>query len=307
MIKLERKPECATKLFNAVLDHIQFYRGSIAGIKNIKQDLKANPDIAEAQLKLLITATPKKLREIVDNEALYPEYSKWDLSKLYSLFSSRGDKIGRKNHSYTAIELVEDLGITVCPYCNRQYINNTIDLKGKRRSCQLDHFYPKSDYEHLALSFFNLIPVCSHCNHIKLDNKLGKSPYEIEETDDYIQFGFTPTASDFLGNHDSINITIEEKNIGKDSYVDVLALEKHYQTHRDYVGDLLKRKQLYDDTFLENDLRKTFEGLFKDRDLKRIVWGNYTDKEDLHKRPLSKLTRDILKKIEPGIMDDETP
>jgi 5-methylcytosine-specific restriction endonuclease McrA len=305
MIKLNRNNTAAAKLFLAILDHLESTSSQVSGLEDLHQSLITDRALTVERLKLIITASPENLRAIKSNGRDYKDIKKWNFKELYKKFSSRSNKVGDDTHSYTAIEMVEDMGITVCPYCNRQYINNMSNLKGKRRSSQLDHFYPKSKYAYMALSYFNLFPVCPSCNLIKSTIDLKKSPYEIE-TDDYITFDFTPTASDFLTNEKSIRIDLTEEVTGKNSYREVLALDEHYQVHREYVKDILNRKQLYDTTYIEKELLgKVLKPLFKDNDLKRIIWGNYTEDGDQHKRPLAKLTRDILKKIEPSIFKDE--
>lgn len=63
--------------------------------------------------------------------------------------------------------LQSQLGVEVCPYCNRIY---TTTLYGKKRiRPDFDHFYPHSRYPYLAVSLFNLIPSCNICNKAKFD------------------------------------------------------------------------------------------------------------------------------------------
>lgn len=54
-----------------------------------------------------------------------------------------------------------------CPYCNADTVyafkKNNAKQPAKVVSA-LDHFYPKSQYPFLALSLYNLVPVCSRCN-----------------------------------------------------------------------------------------------------------------------------------------------
>lgn len=65
----------------------------------------------------------------------------------------------------TAYWLQRQLGVKVCPYCNRMY---TTTLFGEHRiRPDFDHFYPQSKYPYLAVSLFNLIPSCSMCNRKK--------------------------------------------------------------------------------------------------------------------------------------------
>ena len=59
---------------------------------------------------------------------------------------------------------MKKLGIKACVYCNASYTVTTNDNKA---TFQVDHFFPKSKYPFLCISFLNLQPACMHCNQIK--------------------------------------------------------------------------------------------------------------------------------------------
>ncbi|NNN79651.1 hypothetical protein [Vibrio sp. 11-4(1)] len=71
-----------------------------------------------------------------------------------------------------------------CFYCN----NNKLDIVGYENGIEklfldLDHFYLKSKYPYLALSFFNLIPCCGLCNstvrgNVDFNTETHINPYE---------------------------------------------------------------------------------------------------------------------------------
>lgn len=92
----------------------------------------------------------------------------------------------------TAYWLQEQLGVEVCPYCNRMY-TTTLFGKNKIRP-DFDHFYPQSKYPYLTVSLFNLIPSCSMCNrkkskeaevfYKKQDNKNRSIIYPYDESFD---------------------------------------------------------------------------------------------------------------------------
>lgn len=67
----------------------------------------------------------------------------------------------------TAYWLQQQLHVDVCPFCNRIYTSTL--FRGSVRA-SFDHFYPKSVYPYLAISLFNLIPICDVCNKNKSDN-----------------------------------------------------------------------------------------------------------------------------------------
>lgn len=67
------------------------------------------------------------------------------------------------------IELLMGKGLQYCPYCNTKMLEAypvVSDGDGYHKG-PLDHFYDKSDYPYLALSIYNLIPVCERCNNLK--------------------------------------------------------------------------------------------------------------------------------------------
>ncbi|GEQ19068.1 MULTISPECIES: hypothetical protein [Clostridium] len=98
------------------------------------------------------------IRNILDNKYDYDEiYEKFiECIKLYEKFS--GKKIN--------LWIIEKTNVKVCPYCNLAYTYN----RGDSVTAQLDHFFSKSEYPMFALCYYNLIPSCPSCNHIKLDN-----------------------------------------------------------------------------------------------------------------------------------------
>lgn len=51
-----------------------------------------------------------------------------------------------------------------CPYCNADSVYAFQKGDKTKVASALDHFFPKSKYPFLALSLYNLIPVCSRCN-----------------------------------------------------------------------------------------------------------------------------------------------
>ena len=78
----------------------------------------------------------------------------------YGKFSGSNKSISRR----TAYWLQKQLDVKVCPFCNRIY---TTTLFNRNVRPAFDHFYPKSKYPYLAVSLFNLIPICDICNKAK--------------------------------------------------------------------------------------------------------------------------------------------
>lgn len=71
-----------------------------------------------------------------------------------------------------------------------------------------------------------------------------------------------------------------------------------YEEHKDVVSELFQKAEIYNDSYID-ELMQKYEGtLFKNReDLLRLVTCGYVSDEDLHKRPLSKLIKDISEEL----------
>ena len=100
----------------------------------------------------------------------------------YDAFSQKRYPEGKRS----VYQLLTLLGISVCPYCNRQYITTAVYGRQSVRP-QIDHFFCKKDYPYLALSINNLVPSCSVCNLQKHDrNKEILYPYDEELGESFI-------------------------------------------------------------------------------------------------------------------------
>jgi len=235
---------------------------------------------------------------------------------IYNIFVSNGyDNYFSKTHDdktinkvkssvekkYHAYKFIEQLNIATCPYCNRNYISSISKKKDgdKKTRPEIDHFYPKAIYPFLACSFYNLIPSCKTCNHMKSDDDSYRdnliNPYEMEE--DSFKFSYDLNSVDVLNiefsekyNHKhqkSINIIFDKKVETNEKYFE---LEKLYnQEHRDVVIELLVKKSYYPQSYIEELSRFGFS----QDEIYRYLFSNYSEDKDLHKRPLSKLIKDI--------------
>lgn len=196
--------------------------------------------------------------------------------------------------------LAQELNVNTCPYCNRQYIF-TINGKKKIRP-QFDHFYPKSLYPYFALSFYNLVPCCSICNHTKKDSnrkmiypynegfgdrcyfKINHKNYILENDKIKVEFGFNKDCNSEFIEKCGNNIT-------------EFALEDLYYKHTDYIEEIIEKAYSYNESFYDS-LIHDFSKIGKtSSEINRLIFGNYIELADNEKRPLSKLTRDLLTDI----------
>lgn len=198
------------------------------------------------------------------------------------------------------ISFVHSLGVTVCPYCNRNYINSSEE----KTSAQFDHFINKSSYPILSVSFYNLVPVCSSCNHAKKMENFSYSPYDDSvTTDQLIKFSFDLVGPNYLNNTKDIKVKLKLGVSRKlQSNIDNLKLQELYQLHSDNVQELLIKKEIYTDEY-QDQLWSEFRDLFGSREnLQRAITANYSNPEEYGKRPLSKMMADISKEL--GIIKD---
>lgn len=199
-------------------------------------------------------------------------------------------------------EFIRDLDIKVCPYCNRNYIFNFEKSNKQKATAQLDHFFDKNKYPFLAVSLYNLVPSCSTCNQRK--STIQKDifyPYK-ESFNNHAKFKYSGVSSSngSLDFFDEKRIEIElscKDNTVKEkvkNHIEVFNIINLYNEHKDIVSELLKKRIIYSDDYIE-DLLKNFEGtLFKNReDLLRLITNGYMTDEEINKRPLSKLIKDI--------------
>lgn len=261
---------------------------------NLENILKSDTHTLKVYIQYFKDNYPKSLgisnQKKEDWDPLYKIIRKDIFEKEYDNWSNR--------KTYGAYVFVKELGLKTCPYCNRNY-TFIVDEKSGRLRPELDHFYPKSLYPFLAMSFYNLIPSCSICNHTKKDKDSFDlnliNPYDINNEN--IKFTYIPSSIDFTNveskKYDFENFDIEFTQTN--SNIEVFKLDELYKQHKDIVLDLLIKKVYYPTSYIE-ELRNSFG--FSEDEIYRYLLCNYKREEDLHKRPLSKLIKDISEELD---------
>jgi len=281
----------------AIID--KHYKGIYALFQPAEID-KINMWLATYQLNFeqLIKAKPKELR-CIKKRIKSGQYANWETNEIPELIKETYSKFSKFSiQQYCGAELIRNLKITVCPYCNRTFINN-FNKDGKvKRSSQIDHFFPKSSkkYPYLALSFFNLIPSCYSCNHSKGSKKINLSPYELKSSDEALKFTVSFPKENGGYNLDNIDLQMDiVKEFKKNA--DEFGLEDLYSNHNDIAREIWLKGKVYSEDRIK-DLLASFPDLFdSEKEISQIIMGNHLDEEDLGKRPLSKLTRDIARDV----------
>lgn len=201
---------------------------------------------------------------------------------------------------------LKEIGIKSCVYCNSQLTivtekneNNEISAK-----LELDHYYAKSKYPFLCISFFNLYPTCGNCNRAKSKKDAVFQLYS-EENIDLDVFDFILDDESVLKylksrNVDDIKFSFKTKVGLTDISTDhdkMFCIQGIYNTQKDIIEELIHKKEAYSEQY-KKDLVELFDGLFPDKAfINRLIIGNYANTEEIHKRPMSKFTQDIAKDL----------
>jgi len=195
-------------------------------------------------------------------------------------------------------EYIELLGITTCLYCNRNYAFNFAKGSKLNATAQLDHFFDKKDYPFLAVCLYNLVPSCSTCNQRKSTKQVNiLHPFE-DSFDKKARFKLNIKDSRFYYSKDSVDLEFETNDEKAKNSIEVFNLNNLYKNHKDIVLELIQKQAMYNDSYID-ELLKEYEGtLFKNKeDLQRLISGGYISDDEIGKRPLSKLIKDIANEL----------
>lgn len=247
-----------------------------------------------SDFKELITMSFPKLKEFhsslkTEDSAylqLYNDESNQELLNLYKsyytrFFTSNDRKIKIKNN----ISLIKDLGITVCPYCNRNYINSRYDKLG----CEFDHYFNKDTFPFFALTLSNLIPSCSTCNRIKGNKNYDFCPFDSDRKENG-KFKVSPPSK-----KSSIALFF-----GNDSQsANLLQLETAYEIHEKDVSEMFRREEIYCKKYREDLINRLsgndkVENEFSEEFFDSMIFGEVANDgfDDYLNHSLSKLKKD---------------
>lgn len=278
------------------------------GLKKISGDIILSIDLrfyletlydeANNKLKDLITLSPEDLKNYVRDEnnsiSNFINLTHDDNIILKNIFVTHGYEKGLEKWGF-----IYRLKIDTCPYCNRNYIYTTTN--NKKIKPEIDHFYPKSKYPVLGVSYFNLIPSCKSCNGFGAKHE--NDPHDLGLINPYLL-----KYNDFVFTHKIKNIAIINPLVGKSDvevylkttktgHLDVFNLKELYELHHDHALELIIKQRLkYSKKHRE--YLSSYKGLrFSNSEIDRMILGNYTLEKEQHKRPLSKMYQDIGKEL----------
>jgi hypothetical protein len=284
---------------NTFLDNTSlFYKKRREYINNIINNIDKLPYLKPVEFQPMIDS----FERIITKDNLKKNFKDQIVDVL-------GFKDLRSNRNY--LKVVQDLDIKACPYCNAN-LTLVVDIETYKRNWKghkkgevrersakfdIDHYYPTSLYPYLSISFYNLIPSCTNCNRSKSNNPANF--YLFHEGNDL----------------DVFSLSIEENSITKywqtkdrndlkiiincfsdaisENHQELFKIKEIYDSQLDVAEELLHIKDAYDKCSKEN-LINEFRDLFNDpKMIDQLLIRNYTNPEDIHKRPLAKFTQDI--------------
>lgn len=195
-------------------------------------------------------------------------------------------------------------GIEVCPYCNRQYITPYQKGTKVKSTADLDHFFPKSIFQLLSLSLFNFVPSCQICNsRFKLARSLEiLYPYNSGFNNNAffeVKLNSNSTLESIIGKNTTFDLTINvspscSNQVEIENSIRLFYLREVYQIHKDYVREILYKKHAYSDTY-KGQLQQLFSDMnLGSTEINLFLYGKDLNPVHLGKRPLSKLTYDII-------------
>lgn len=278
---LSQKPSIVTK------------KGKGTAIVSLLNSLpqNANPKIKIASFYELLTMNFSELKKFCDSLATESttykkliDSRKNDLriyKKYYSEFFHKIDEnYGIRNNML----LIKELGVTVCPYCNRNYINS----RKTRIGANFDHYYDKSTYPFFALTLSNLIPCCTTCNTTKTTGIYEYCPFDLEKREKVLFKISSP------GNYSRIKLYFGSKSQAENK----LELEEAYQIHESDIDEMFRREEEYCKQYRKS-LAKLLENGNSENNITEsffdtMIYGEIAraDFNDYLNRPLSKLKKD---------------
>lgn len=265
----------------------------------------------------LLTATAEQIRSIINGiVSTHTHFSKTVIELLSELFDytefQQGKVLAFRKGKFYWETPDEPWGgyeylqyhtesLKYCPYCNADTVyafekNNT--KKPRKVVSALDHFYPKSQYPFLALSLYNLVPVCSRCNsQMKgcTDMADVANPY-IEDIHQNVFF-FPVIGSIQPASNKSCSVAVLPRN-GCDpkaiEFVRRFELESLYSSA--FARDAwlcMEKMRLFTPEF-----RRDLERRINQRDprfIESLLFGMPLEEAEINKTRLGKMTLDIFK------------
>lgn len=212
-----------------------------------------------------------------------------------------------KESIYNGFTLASQLGVSCCPYCNRNYttthqtyfIQNNGNSVQKRVYPEFDHFYGQAEYSVLGVSFYNLVPSCTICNtHYKNNRDSSRlfHPYTLNDPEAFKFHGFPKNVASLYGAGNEISLSFRY-NCDPDTETSLRNSHEFFgikdiydKCHGDLIKDIIYKKLAFGERYML-ELSRTYGISFEDS--YRIVFETHFENESINMRPFTKLKKDI--------------
>lgn len=321
----------ATKLLPALKKKIEKSTKLSQAVKDILLPPLADGSKDDKRLRALLVSEPRRLFWLSEGlmKRILPSYNRTELNDLAKAVKAI-NKTPQQNNLISKYSILNDLknafdynGIlggnksrayrltaaamhNTCVYCNRQYAFNIVRDGGKNDDNRiarpdLDHWFPKSLFPLMSLSYYNLIPSCSVCNSSAKTDEIWMFSTHIHPyltKPDVPQFKFRYKK----GINSNWDIDFDGLAGIEKNTVESLCLQEAYQAHSDLeVADLIELATKNNGTYMKQ-LYGTILGLYTGgldkAQAYRLLLGTEMMSDAYKNRPMSKLKRDIIEQIE---------
>lgn len=250
-------------LFYSVVEDYKCIINIFSNKKKMKENVKIFEDTSEVIKNLLngitldelIVARHEELRNIIEKIRNLKKTDEIEMLQKISEFFDYEKYIDSDLRNL----VLNKIGVTICPYCGRQFITSYYDEPYIRNSADLDHFYAKQIYPILSLSLYNFIPSCSICNtrhkkEIDFYIKDHLYPYvEGFEKDAKFDIDHTTLITDIISGKEKAKILIRTNGNPKiDNNIETFKLKSIYQNHSKEVQSIFSMIQIYRESYLED-------------------------------------------------------
>jgi hypothetical protein len=269
------------QLFDYFRDNIKdFLKGDRQKITNIIDQV--DHIFKPLRLKRVIPLRLVRLKRALKNIFFFEAYGRWQ-----------------------PYNVLMELNINSCPYCNRSYITTIGTDNKKFHRADMDHFMCKEKYPYLRLSFYNLIPSCTICNQRAKGAKetsFDKNiyPYE-EEFGNFAKFKHVPKNIKQLLNGGDILIEVKLNTPAHikqkiDNNIKLFKLVEQYKMHKKELQFILEKSFRLNENYL-SFLEKNLKLFNSKEEAYEFAFGKPIDDKKHINVPLSKFTKDISEDI----------
>ena len=286
MIKIAYK-ENITQIYYDDLSNRK-YKGEDKSYKTLKEifDEKFKTEF-DCSLDDLLYGSFEKLQEIKNR--LGDMSKREDVKELFNYETKFQKPISKFFEQYVEVH--------TCYFCNIEFINTFMTKdENVKNGFTLDHYIDKGKYPYLALSLYNLIPSCYTCNSkVKRVHSVETlSPASNNfDFDDKVKFKtFMQNKNLQIEHKEDFSLLLKEdfSDIYK-QYINVFELDGRYEYHKYKVIEMINKRKEYPNSRIKELALLTQK---TEEEVKQDLFGEYLfEDNDLHKRPLSKLIKDI--------------